>query len=338
VSGLPVIRVENLAKEFRRPHRYGGPFGAVRTLLTRRYDTVTAVDGVGFSIEPGELVGYLGPNGAGKSTTIKMLTGVLTPTAGTVEVAGLVPWRDREANARRIGVVFGQRSQLWWDLPLVESLRLVAVLYDMDRDRYAANLERLSALLGLDAFLDTPVRQLSLGQKMRGDLAAAMLYEPDILYLDEPTVGLDVVAKDAVRAFIAEANRERGTTVLLTTHDLADVERLCRRIILIDHGRVLFDGPVKELVTRYAPERRLVAMLADGAGPAGGGPLTLRGPGGPLTGAPQEGGGYAFTLRHDSDVHDVTSALTAAHPVRDLRVVEADLESVIRKLYADSVR
>jgi len=204
----PVIRVENVTKEFRKTRRHEGPFGGVRTLFTRQYDTVRAVSGVSFAVNAGELVGYIGPNGAGKSTTIKMMTGILVPTSGEVEVAGVVPWRERERNALQIGVVFGQRTQLWWDLPLIESFKLIAKLYRMPEAMYQRNLARFVEILDMAEFLDRPVRQLSLGQRMRGDLAASMLYEPRILYLDEPTIGLDVVAKENMRTFIEEMNRD----------------------------------------------------------------------------------------------------------------------------------
>ncbi|MGW4471780.1 ABC transporter ATP-binding protein [Nonomuraea sp. NPDC004354] len=299
-----MIRVEKLTKIFRRPRTFGGPFGALRTLVTRQYDERTAVDDISFDIAEGEVVGYLGPNGAGKSTTVKMLTGILTPTSGVVEVAGRVPWRDRHANARAVGVVFGQRSQLWWDLPLIESLRLVGDLYDVPAARFTASMKRMRDLLGLDDFLATPVRQLSLGQRMRGDLAAAMLYEPPILYLDEPTVGLDVLAKQAVREFILDTNRAGRTTVLLTTHDLADVEALCKRIILIDKGRVLYDGGIEDLVGAYAPPRRLVVHTDDGS--------------------------HTYELTEGLKVPD----LLANHAVRDLSIEEPDLESVIKRIYA----
>ena len=264
----PVIRVEALVKEFRRTKKQEGRFGNLRTLFTRQFETVRAVDDINFAIEPGELVGYIGPNGAGKSTTIKMMTGILVPTSGTVEVGGIVPWRDREHNAMQIGVVFGQRSQLWWDLPLIESFKLVGKLYRVPEAIYERNLDRFIALLDMEEFLERPVRQLSLGQRMRGDLAASMLYEPRILYLDEPTIGLDIVAKENMRLFIEEMNRDSGTTIVLTTHDLADVERLCQRLILIDHGHVLYDGGVEQLKAKYAPHRILVVELeadADGA-------------------------------------------------------------------------
>ncbi|WP_433425621.1 ABC transporter ATP-binding protein [Microtetraspora malaysiensis] len=308
-----MIRVESLTKVFRRPHTFSGPLGPLRTLLTRRYDERTAVDGVSFEISAGEIVGYLGPNGAGKSTTVKMLTGILTPTSGLIEVDGRVPWRDREANARAVGVVFGQRSQLWWDLPLIDSLRLVGDLYDVPSARFTGSLRRMCDLLGLDDFLNTPVRQLSLGQRMRGDLAAAMLYDPPILYLDEPTVGLDVMAKQAVREFIAETNRLGRTTVVLTTHDLADVEALCERIILIDKGRVLYDGGIDDLVTAYAPPRRLVVELADDET-------------------------RTFEIAAGRPIPELIAQVAAEHPIRDLSIREPDLESVITRIYAESER
>jgi ABC-2 type transport system ATP-binding protein len=209
---------------------------------------VHAVRDLSFRVEPGEFVGYLGPNGAGKSTTIKMLCGILTPTSGSVRVAGLDPSRRRTTLARRIGVVFGQRTTLWWDLPLRDSFELIRHLYRVDRADFAARLDELTQTLDLGGFLRTPVRQLSLGQRMRGDLAAALLHAPDVLVLDEPTIGLDVVSKASIRDFLLRLNAERGTTVLLTTHDLGDIERLCRRVMLIDHGRLAFDGTLDDLM------------------------------------------------------------------------------------------
>jgi ABC-2 type transport system ATP-binding protein len=220
--------------------------GAGRTFKVKRR-LVHAVRDLTFTVEPGEFVGYLGPNGAGKSTTIKMLCGILTPSSGTVRVAGLEPSRRRTALARRIGVVFGQRTTLWWDLPLKDSFELIRLLYKVDRKVFAERFDELKSALGLGEFLGTPVRQLSLGQRMRGDLAAALLHAPDVLVLDEPTIGLDVVSKAGIREFLAGLNARRGTTVLLTTHDLGDIERLCRRVMLIDHGRLAFDGTLAEL-------------------------------------------------------------------------------------------
>ncbi|MFI1988950.1 ATP-binding cassette domain-containing protein [Actinoplanes sp. NPDC020271] len=330
---MALITVRELTKEYVRAQPVQGRFAAVRTLFTREKERTLAVDHIDFDIDEGEIVGYLGPNGAGKSTTIKLLTGVLWPTSGTVEVAGpdgpVVPWRDRKQLAYRIGVVFGQRSQLWWDLPLVESFRLVGALYDVPDDRYRSNLARLRKLLDLDEFLHTPVRQLSLGQRMRGDLAAALLYDPPVLYLDEPTVGLDVLAKETVRSFVDEANRSGRTTVLLTTHDLNDVERLCRRILLIDHGRVLYDGAVDGLIARYAPYRDVLVRL-DGEQP-GGERLDLGG----FVGEREHDGRWRFRVGRDEPVHRLLTAAGDRHRIRDLSVVESNLESVVKELYRE---
>lgn len=328
---MSIIEVDGLVKEFRRPKRVDGPFGAIRTLLTQRYVTKLAVDGIGFTVDEGELVGYLGPNGAGKSTTIKILTGILQPSAGRVEVAGIVPWQEREHNARNIGVVFGQRSQLWWDLPLADSLELIGRLYGVEHARHAANTRRFTELLGLGPFLDIPVRQLSLGQRMRGDLAAAMLPEPRILYMDEPTIGLDVVAKESIREFVATLNREEGTTVILTTHDLDDVERLCRRILLIDGGKVLFDGEVAKLKARYAPQRRLVVQLAEDCSWRGVDVF------GAETGETEAAEPTTVSVRFDPDlarVSDVVAAVLARHSVTDMSIVEPELEDVVRRIYS----
>jgi ABC-2 type transport system ATP-binding protein len=323
-TGEPIVHVAGLVKEFKRVKRVQGRFGAVRTLATKDYELVRAVDDVSFDISGGELVGYLGPNGAGKSTTIKMLTGILTPSSGVVSVAGLEPSRQRRANARNIGVVFGQRSQLWWDLPLRESFRAVRELYGMSAAEGDRSEAELVEVLGISEFLDAPVRQLSLGQRMRGDLAAAMLYRPRLLYLDEPTVGLDVVAKRRVREFVAHINADLGTTVVLTTHDLEDVEALCRRIVLIDHGRVLYDGALTGLMARYAPYRDLVVSLAQ--------PSDVT-----VAGATQvEREGSVVTLRFRSDqvsAPAVIAAVTAAYEVVDLSVVEPRLEGVIDGIY-----
>ncbi|MFC4058907.1 ATP-binding cassette domain-containing protein [Planomonospora corallina] len=224
--------------------------------------TVHAVRDLSFTVGAGEFVGYLGPNGAGKSTTIKMLTGILAPTSGRLRVAGLDPTRRRTALARRIGVVFGQRTTLWWDLPLKDSFQLIRHLYKVDRVDFRRRLDELAGLLDLGAFMDTPVRQLSLGQRMRGDVTAALLHDPAVLVLDEPTIGLDVVSKVAMRDFLRRLNAERGTTVLLTTHDLGDIEKLCRRVMLIDHGRLGFDGTLGELRATAPGEDSLEDVVA----------------------------------------------------------------------------
>jgi len=329
---VPIIEVDQLVKEFQRPKRFDGPLGGLRTLFTRQFESKRAVNEVSFSIDEGELVGYLGSNGAGKSTTIKMLSGILVPTSGKVEVAGMVPWKDREQNALRIGVVFGQRTQLWWDLPLSDSLKLIGKLYRVESDRYTRNLERMVDLLDLTPFMDTPVRQLSLGQRMRGDLAAAMLYEPRILYLDEPTVGLDVVAKERTRQFVEQINRESGTTIILTTHDLADVERLCKRIIFIDKGAVLYDGTVAELKHRYAPYRMLdVTLVPVDSIDHVPQPIVLDIPGVEIV----DQDSTHLLLRFDPEriaVTDLIGAVIDRHAVSDISIIEPDLEGVVREI------
>lgn len=300
-----------------------------RGLFTTRRRITRAVDGVSFSIDGGELVGCLGPNGAGKSTTIKILTGILTPTSGVVRVAGLEPWRDRRRNAHNIGVVFGQRTQLWYDLPLRESFEVIRDLYGVDPFDFRRRMAEFTELLELDEFLDTPVRSLSLGQRMRGDLVAAMLYEPPIVFLDEPTVGLDVVAKERIREFVAESNSRRGTTVVLTTHDMDDVERLCQRVIIIDHGRLLYQGDLGALQRRYAPYRELVVRPEVAA--------DVELIGSELADAVRVSDGAAV-LRFDPDrvptpklINDITTRFS----LLDLSVIEPDLESVIRQLYLE---
>jgi ABC-2 type transport system ATP-binding protein len=324
---MPIIEVRDLRKVFRSVKRQPGMAGTLRTLFSREYVDKVAVTGVNMSLEAGELVGYIGPNGAGKSTTIKMLTGILVPTSGEVRVAGVVPYAHRTANARNIGVVFGQRSQLYWDLPLIESFELLRAIYGISRERYRANLAHFVALLEMDEFLTTPVRQLSLGQRMRGDFAASMLHDPKVVFLDEPTIGLDVVAKEAIRTFIAEVNRERGTTFILTTHDLADVERLCRRIVLIDHGTLIFDGEVETLRDRYGTHRTLVVQLSAPVAT-----VAMAGTEAELTDATTAR--FRFDRRTTS-AETLIRRVADTYAVSDISIEEPDLESIIRLIYRD---
>jgi ABC-2 type transport system ATP-binding protein len=326
-----IIEVKGLRKEFRIAKRKEGAFGAVRTLLSREYVTKTAVNDVSFAIAPGELVGYIGPNGAGKSTTIKMLTGILVPSGGEVRVRGVVPHEKRVENARQIGVVFGQRTQLWWDLPTIESFELLQHIYKVPQARYEANMARFKELLGLEEFLNTPVRQLSLGQRMRADLAAALLHDPEILYLDEPTIGLDVVAKEKIREFIKEINRKRGVTVILTTHDMQDIEKICERMILIDKGTVIYDGPVSQIKERFGKTRTLVVDLEpNGFGDDLGveGAETVR----------REGN--RFWLRFNRDVvsaSQLIARVSERYAIRDLTVEEPEIEGIISRIYQEGL-
>jgi len=242
---MSYIEVEKVVKEFKVLHRDKGLKSALKSLFHRRYATVRAVDGISFTIERGEFVGYIGPNGAGKSTTIKMLAGILVPTSGTITVSGLVPYLHRRENAKRIGVVFGQRSSLEWDLPMEDTFDLFQKIYRIDEEVYRRNIRFYIELFEMEGFLKRPVRQLSLGEKMRAEIAVALLHDPEVLYLDEPTIGLDVVAKNKIRQFIKQINAEKKITVILTTHDMDDIEQICRRIMMIDRGRLLYDGSLE---------------------------------------------------------------------------------------------
>jgi ABC-2 type transport system ATP-binding protein len=317
----PTIEVLGLRKEFTVTRRAGR--------LRRTRHTVAAVNGVDLRVERGELLGYLGPNGAGKSTTLKMLTGVLMPTSGTALVCGLVPVSQRRKLARRIGVVFGQRSQLWWDLPLRDSFELARHIWQVPAADHAARLLRLRRELDLDEFLDTPVRQLSLGQRMRSELTVALLHGPEVLFLDEPTIGLDVVSKQAVRSFLTELRDQGDTTVVLTTHDLADIERLCRRLVVIDHGRVVHDGTLGALHERYASRRRVLVELDE--------PLTV--PVG-LPGVVEESASVdrrLITYSLDASATtagELVARLASIVSLRDISVQEPEIEDVIARLYA----
>ena len=251
------IVFEGLVKTFRIAERQAGMAGALRGIVHRRHRSLRALDGVSFTLEAGDLVGYIGPNGAGKSTTVKILAGILVPDGARCEVLGRVPWRERIANAREIGVVFGQRTQLWWDLPVIESFDLLRDIYSVHQRDYLRARDELVALLDLEAILDVPVRQPSLGQRMRCDLTASLLHAPSLLYLDEPTIGLDAVSKLAVRDFVKRLNRERDVTIILTTHDMDDIEALCRRVIVIDEGQILSDGTLDALRRSVSRERWL---------------------------------------------------------------------------------
>ena len=242
-----MIELRHIRKEFRVAKRGSGFGQAVKALFHKEYETIHALQDVSFTIGDGEMVGYIGPNGAGKSSTIKIMSGILTPDGGTCRINGRVPWKERTAHAREIGVVFGQRSQLWWDVPAADSFDLIRDIYRIEDDAYRRTLARLTELLDLGELLKTPVRQLSLGQRMRCEIAASLLHSPKILFLDEPTIGLDAVSKIAVRDFIRAINRENGTTVILTTHDMQDIEALTERILLIGRGRILLDGSLSDL-------------------------------------------------------------------------------------------
>ncbi|WP_042372570.1 ABC transporter ATP-binding protein [Streptacidiphilus neutrinimicus] len=316
-----LIEVEGVTKSFVVRRRAGR--------LRRAREVVNAVAGLDFTVRRGEMVGYIGPNGAGKSTTVKMLTGILLPSTGRLRVAGADPVRDRVRLAQRMGVVFGQRTTLWWDLPLRDSYELARRIYRIPDAAYTRNLDRCVELLELAPLLDVPVRQLSLGQRMRGDIAAALLHDPEVLYLDEPTIGLDVVSKRRVREFLARINAERGTTVLLTTHDLTDIEQLCSRVMVIDHGRVVYDGGLDGLHRQGRSERTLVVELEREAPP-----IELSG----TRVVRCEGTRQWLAFPASASAAPLVAELAGRYGLRDLSVREPEIEDVIARMYGEAER
>jgi ABC-2 type transport system ATP-binding protein len=317
-----MIEALDLRKTFRVHRRQAN--GLLRMVRRQAVD-VEAVAGVSFTVGAGEMIGYVGPNGAGKSTTIKMLTGILQPSGGRLRVDGLDPSRERLDVAKRIGVVFGQRSQLWWDLPLRESFELLRHIYRVPLDAYRQRLSYLADLLELGSFMDTPVRQLSLGQRMRGDLTAALLHAPPVLFLDEPSIGLDVVAKARIRELLAQINKDQGVTMLLTTHDMADIERLCSRMLIIDHGRVIYDGSLEAIREQYGDERTVVVDLEHANG-------ALEIPGAVVTrvDGPRQ---WLRFRRSETTAAQVIASVAATARLRDLTIEETAIEDIVRGIY-----
>jgi ABC-2 type transport system ATP-binding protein len=337
----PLITVRRLTKDYHLTDRREGVLGGFVDLVRPRKRMLRAVDDVSFTIDQGEMVGYIGANGAGKSTTIKMLTGILTPTSGEVQVGGLVPYRQRQSYTRHIGVVFGQRTQLWWDLAVVESFRLLQRIYEVPEARYRERMGFFNELLGIDEFLHQPVRKLSLGQRMRCDLAAALLHEPRVLFLDEPTIGLDVVAKENVRRFLREAREQLGVTVILTTHDLTDIEQLCRRIIIIDHGKVMYNGLLDDLRRGPGHKLRLCLDLAEPVSPV---ELQRATAELPVDWAPTDGSPETPVQRHcalfsraETSAATILAAVLAVHRLRDMALTEPAIEDVVRRIYREGL-
>jgi viologen exporter family transport system ATP-binding protein len=330
VSG-PAVAVQGLTKVFRTYRREEGVAAALKSLLRRRSTETAAVSGVTFSIEPGEMVGYIGANGAGKSTTIKMLTGILTPTSGEIFCNGFVPWRDRTRYVATIGVVFGQRTQLWWDIAVVESFRLLKEIYGVSDADYRERMDLFDRVLGIAAYLHQPVRKLSLGERMRCDLAASLLHRPPLLFLDEPTIGLDIVAKASVREFLQEINRQEGTTILLTTHDLSDIETLSRRVLVIDHGKLLFDGALSQLRDRILPVTSIVFDVKTVPDPT---LLVWNGQ------TIAEVGSHRY--RMDIDRRSLSPATAVKEivnrfDVADLSIEEPQIEEVVKRIYREGI-
>ncbi|MBC7236830.1 MAG: ATP-binding cassette domain-containing protein [Chloroflexi bacterium] len=322
-----VVEVENLYKAFYVAERDPGVWGALRGLVRRRYRTIRALDGISFTLERGELVGYIGPNGAGKSTTVKVLAGILVPDGGRCKVMGRTPWRERVAHVAEIGVVFGQRTQLWWDLPVIESFDLLRDIYRVPRREYWMTRDALVERMGLGELLNTPVRQLSLGQRMRCDLAAALLHRPKLLFLDEPTIGLDAVSKLVMRDFVRRLNREEGVTVILTTHDMDDVEALCSRIILIHRGHILLDGTVEDLRRQVRGERCLTVDLEDAG-------QSIEDPDCQVVGR----AGPRVQLRFDPSrvsAAELVHRIMARYSIRDLYVDSQPIEEIVARAYEE---
>ena len=323
-----VIKAINLSKQFTVTQKASGIKGALKNLFVAEKTVKKAVDNVSFEVEKGEIVGYIGPNGAGKSTTIKMMCGILTPTSGEVLVNGLSPKRDRQKIVMNLGVVFGQRSQLYWDLRLGESFELLRRMYRIPQDKYEANLKTLNEILDINEFINTSVRQLSLGQRMRGDLAASMLHSPEILFLDEPTIGLDVDVKYSIRKFIKEINEKYQTTVILTTHDLDDVQALCKRIIIINSGKIVSDSPLDELIEKTSPYKQLIVELLNDN-------IDLKHDKADVV---KIEGHRVFLKFNKNDItaSELINDIAKNYQIRDLSVEEADIDDIIRQVYKDT--
>jgi ABC-2 type transport system ATP-binding protein len=326
---MPLIEARGLTKKFRQAVKEPGLVGSFKHFFTRKYKDKLAVDHIDLSIEAGESVAYLGPNGAGKSTTIKMLTGILVPTSGSLIVDGLVPYEKRQQNARKIGVVFGQRTTLWWDIPVVESFNLARDMYEIPAKRYKENLAEFTELLGLEEFMNIPAGKISLGQRMRADLCMALLHEPKILYLDEPTIGLDIAVKDSIRKFIRRQVEERGTTVMLTTHDLGDIEDICKRIVIIDNGKIIHDGDLKALKDNYARDRVIHFQLA--RPPESMDPICAG-----LPDCQLSEDQLKLSVRFDRFEHaagEIAAAVMPLVEVVDFRIDEPEVEDLIKRVY-----
>lgn len=318
-----MIKAEHLKRNYRILENRGG---LVKRLFSNSYKEISAVDDISFEIKRGEIVGFIGPNGAGKSTTIKMMTGILVPTGGKVEVFGREPYKHRKENAFHMGVVFGQRSQLWWDLPLSDTFRLLKKMYRVSDEAYDQNMEIFMDRLGLAGFFEQPVRQLSLGQRMRGEIAAAMLHNPKVLFLDEPTIGLDIVARQQMRDFIQTINRERGVTIILTTHDMKDVEDLCQKILLINHGKLILNMPLDEVKRRFGKTHDIAITFAVPPTAA----IEIQG----YKAIPKNDSEYIFRIENDKiSVGDFISACVSQFEIQDISVQGTDIESIIRQMY-----
>ena len=320
-----MITMEHVCKSYRVAKRNAGMKEACKALFRREVEVIRALSDVSFTIQDGEMVGYIGPNGAGKSSTIKILSGILTPESGSCLVDGRIPWKNRTEHVRQIGVVFGQKTQLWWDVPLIESYRLLREIYKIDRDIYQKNLDRYIPMLGLEEVINKPVRQMSLGQRVKSDICAALLHDPRILFLDEPTIGVDVVSKKYLHDFISEINRERGTTVLLTTHDMGDIEKLCSRVVVIDAGHLIYDGDLKNMVQRFGADRFVMIEFEESVEDFQIEKAEL---------IRSEGNRKWFSFhRSETTPMELIRFAGDRFPVHDIEIIEPDIEGIVRNLY-----
>lgn len=308
-----MIEVEGLKKYYKIAKRDKGLMQTMRGLFKRKYEIRKAVDDISFQIKKGEIVGFIGPNGAGKSTTIKMLSGILYPDEGKLGVNGFVPYKQRKQYVKNIGVVFGQKTQLNWDLPLIESFELMKFIYKIPQEKYEENLHKFAKLLDMEDFINQPVRQLSLGQRMRGDIVAALLHSPEVVFFDEPTIGLDVVAKEKIRDFIKYMNKTEQTTIIFTTHDMQDIEKVCDRLIIIDSGKKVYDGSIDEIKTKYAYSKTVEMLLEDGTKQI-----------------------QTFDVRK-VPMNEVMEKLFAQYHIKDIAICEPEIDAIIRDIYEGRV-
>ena len=324
---MNVIEVKDLKKYFVINKRDSGMKGIFKSIIHPERIIKKAVDGINFNVGKGEIIGFIGPNGAGKSTTIKMMTGILVPTEGTVTVNGIIPYKYRKENAKRIGVVFGQRTQLWWNLPVRESFDLIRTIYRIPTEMYSKNISLFEEVLEMNELIDIPVRQLSLGQRMRVEIAASLLHNPDIIYLDEPTIGLDVVVKENIRNFISKINKETGVTIILTTHDMSDIEKLCNRIIIIDKGLIIYDGNIANIKNMFGKDRILIVDFEEEA-------ENLRVEVGKVIKTEGTRKHILFN-RDDISAIDLISDISKKFKIKDFALQETEIENIISHIYSN---
>ena len=326
---MSFIEVQNISKDFKVNKRSAGIPGMIANMFVPKYEIKHAVKDLSFTIEKGEMVGFIGSNGAGKSSTIKMLSGILCPDSGSITVNGFVPYKQRKSYVGKIGVVFGQKSQLQWDLPVIDSFELLRAIYRIPEDKYKKNLERFTEMLDMKSFINQPVRQLSLGQRMRSDIVASLLHSPEIVFFDEPTIGVDIIGKETIRNFIRELNEQDKVTMIFTTHDMQDIEQTCKRIIIIDKGSLMYDGSLQDIRSKYGTARRLIAEFNEEVAVAPISDVVIN-----------ELGDRKKSFTFDNNVVDVNKLmheLFGNYSVRDITVAEPEIESIIQKMYNGEV-